>query len=193
MADRGYLITYRRTDPLYVLDLSDPAAPRVAGTLKANGYSTYLHDAGNGRLIGVGQAVTGKYSQLAGLQVSLFDVHRPSAPRVLQQVVEPKTTSYGAVDPHAFLYFAETGLLVVPVQQWSSAESGKALVLKLHGTKLERFGMISNPIGPSVADDGAGIQRSMIVGGALWTVSGGGVLVTMPTHTLHRIAWIPFA
>ena len=42
LGSRGYVVTFRQTDPLYSLDLSDPAKPRVTGELKINGYSAHL-------------------------------------------------------------------------------------------------------------------------------------------------------
>ncbi|OON33252.1 hypothetical protein BSA16_01360, partial [Micromonospora sp. Rc5] len=69
----GHVVTFRRTDPLYTLDLTDPAAPRVTGELKITGYSAYLHPAGPGRLLGVGQEADAD-GRAQGLQVSLFDV-----------------------------------------------------------------------------------------------------------------------
>ena len=57
IGDQGYVVTFRQVDPLYVVDLSDPAAPRVAGELKIPGYSAYLHPVGPGLLLGVGQEV----------------------------------------------------------------------------------------------------------------------------------------
>ena len=57
--DRGYVITFRQTDPLYVLDLRDPAAPVVLGELKIPGYSGYLHPIGKNLLLGVGQSGVG--------------------------------------------------------------------------------------------------------------------------------------
>ncbi|MGE0796572.1 MAG: beta-propeller domain-containing protein, partial [Acidimicrobiia bacterium] len=52
LGDKGYVVTFRRTDPLYVLDLSDPASPRVTGELKIPGYSAYLHPLEGDLLIG---------------------------------------------------------------------------------------------------------------------------------------------
>ena len=54
--ERGYVVTFRQTDPLYVLDLRDPAAPKVLGELKIPGYSGYLHPIGENLLLGVGQS-----------------------------------------------------------------------------------------------------------------------------------------
>ena len=128
----GYLVTFRQTDPLYVLDLHDPAAPKLAGELSLTGYSNYLHDAGDSRLIGVGQQA-GTDGRVAGLQVSLFDVRTPAKPALLGRVVQSDAPGEQSLDPHAFLYWQPTGLVVVPVQTWTSAQSGKVLVLRVAG------------------------------------------------------------
>ena len=84
IGDRGYVVTFRQTDPLYTLDLADPARPRVTGELKILGYSAYLHPVGEHELLGVGQDATPEGIRL-GTQVSLFDVSDPAAPRLLQR------------------------------------------------------------------------------------------------------------
>jgi uncharacterized secreted protein with C-terminal beta-propeller domain len=185
----AYLITYQQTDPLYVIDLSDPARPRVAGAVKISGISDYLHDLGAGRLLGVGQQLA--QGEGSGVQVSLFDVSNPSAPSRVSNVVVPKTPWELSFDPHTFLYWAPTGLIVVPVQSWDSGQSGRVLAVRVSGETLATVGQLSNPQPSSTPDDGLGIQRSMIVDGNLWTVSGGGVQVSSQSN-LHRIAWIPY-
>jgi hypothetical protein len=64
-------------------------------------------------------------------------------------------------------------------------------VARLSGHSLTTVGTLANPLTPSVPDDNLGIQRSFIVDGALWTVSGSGVLVSTQ-NSLSRVAWIPF-
>ncbi|HEX4727991.1 MAG TPA: beta-propeller domain-containing protein [Jatrophihabitans sp.] len=187
----GYLVTFRQTDPLYVLDLHNPAAPKLAGALSLTGYSNYLHDAGDSRLIGVGQQ-TGPDGRVAGLQVSLFDVRTPAKPALLDRVVQSDAPGEQSLDPHAFLYWQPTGLVVVPVQSWTAAQSGKVLVLRVDGSKLRKVGLLANPITPGVLDDGSGIQRSLFATASLWTVSSSGIQVSNPT-TLARQAWIPFS
>ncbi len=77
--DTGYVVTFEQTDPLFVIDLSDPKAPVIKGELKIPGFSTYLHPVGDGLVLGVG--VDGNESgQNGGLKVSLFDVSDPSKP-----------------------------------------------------------------------------------------------------------------
>ena len=184
----AYVVTYRRTDPLFVVDLTDPARPRVAGRLELTGYSDYLHDLGDGRLLGVGQQVNAS-GVVAGVQVSLFDVGNPAAPRLLSRVTVPGTPNETPLDPHAFLYWPPTGLVAVPLQSWNAGQSGGALVLRVAGSALSRRGTITNP--SSSLDDGLGIQRSLIVDGALWTLSASGVAVSDP-DTLARTSWIAF-
>ena len=82
--DIGVVVTFRQTDPVYTLDLSDPTRPKVLGELKIRGYSTYLHPFGDGLLLGVGQRATARGRE-RGLQASAFDTSpislRPYASR----------------------------------------------------------------------------------------------------------------
>ncbi len=106
----AYVVTFRQTDPLFVVDLSDPTNPVLAGELEINGYSAYLHPVGDGLLLGIGQD--------AGLQVSLFDVSDPANPTRLQQLVLGSGGSSAEYDPHAFLWWDQTGTAVLPVQTY---------------------------------------------------------------------------
>ncbi|MDP2370209.1 beta-propeller domain-containing protein [Rhodoferax sp.] len=97
LADRGYVVTFRRTDPLYVLDLSDPTDPKVSGELKTNGYSDYLLPAGDGLLVGVGKDASAS-GRVQGVKVSLFDVADPTAPKELASRVIGKAGSASALE-----------------------------------------------------------------------------------------------
>ena len=85
IGDTGYVVTFRQTDPLYVIDLSDPTDPVVAGELKILGYSAYLHPVGDGLLLGIGQDATDAGLTI-GTQVSLFDVSDSSDPRKIDGI-----------------------------------------------------------------------------------------------------------
>lgn len=116
VGDTGYVVTFRQVDPLYTIDLSDPAAPRLAGQLELEGYSSYLHPLGDGLLLGVGQDV-GSSNEPSGSQLELFDVSDPSAPKLLQKTsLGQGSSSQVQYDHHAFLYWAPTHLAVLPVQ-----------------------------------------------------------------------------
>ncbi|MBR5441652.1 MAG: beta-propeller domain-containing protein, partial [Clostridia bacterium] len=77
--DTGYVVTFEQTDPLFVIDLSNPASPVIRGELKIPGFSAYLHPVGDGLLLGVG-ADGDENGQNGGIKVSLFDVSDPQNP-----------------------------------------------------------------------------------------------------------------
>lgn len=77
MGGRGYVVTFRQTDPLFAFDLSDPKNPKLLGALKIPGYSTYLHPYDENHLIGFGQdTVETKNGAVlsTGIKISMFDV-----------------------------------------------------------------------------------------------------------------------
>ena len=88
MGDTLYLVTFFQTDPLFVVDISDPTAPVVKGELKIPGFSAYLHPIGNGLMIGVGEG--GSMNGTDGsAKVSLFDVNDPYNPKELDNYIVP--------------------------------------------------------------------------------------------------------
>ena len=196
----GYVVTFRQTDPLYTLDLSDPTRPRAVGELKITGYSAYLHPTGEGTLLGVGQEATPEGRQL-GTQVSLFDVGDPARPRRIAQHHLRSGQSEVEFDPHAFLYWPASGLVVLPVitpytapdpdpdpARPATAGPG-ALVLRLRDGTLSRLGIVRHPMD---ADPGAGmIRRALVVGDTLWTVSDTGAKA-VSSNDLSSQSWVPF-
>lgn len=100
LGTRGYVVTFRRTDPLYVLDLADPLDPKVTGELKTNGYSDYLLPVGPdsaGLLLGVGKDATSE-GRVLGVKVSLFDVSNAAAPKELASRVIGKAGTVSGLD-----------------------------------------------------------------------------------------------
>jgi uncharacterized secreted protein with C-terminal beta-propeller domain len=121
MGDLCYLVTFRKVDPLFTIDLSDPTEPRMLGELKITGYSDYLHPYDQDHLIGVGKetvaAEDGPYSWYQGLKISLFDVTDKSTPEELgNYVIGDRGTDSPVLYEHkAFLFDKERSLLVLPV------------------------------------------------------------------------------
>jgi len=184
----AYVVTFRQTDPLYTLDLRDPKAPKVVGELKITGYSAYLHPAGDGRLIGVGQEANTQ-GRTQGTQVSLFDVHDLTKPTRLAQFHMQSAHSEAEFDPHAFLYWAPTGLLVVPMYSYKAQPpSFGSLVLSVHDTSITQVGMITH----SRSSAPLMIRRSLVINQTLWTVSDAG-LKANDVGTLADVAWVPFS
>ncbi|MDR1358454.1 MAG: beta-propeller domain-containing protein [Coriobacteriales bacterium] len=79
--DVGYMVTFRQTDPLFALDLSNPEKPRVMDALKIPGFSQYLHPYANGLLLGLGQDASSSGALTGYLKLSMFDVSDPFAVR----------------------------------------------------------------------------------------------------------------
>ena len=119
--DVGYVVTFRQTDPLYTVDLSDPTDPQVVGELKILGYSSYLHPLGDGLVMGIGQDAD-EDGRVTGSQVSIFDVSDLANPRRVQQHTFASGYSEAEYDHRAFLYWAPSGLTVLPVQWWDYSE-----------------------------------------------------------------------
>ena len=168
---RGYVVTFRQVDPLYVLDLSDPTAPELVGELKVPGYSTYLKPIDGNRIIAVGMAGT-ETGQITGAQVSVFDVSDPSNPLQVA-TAEIAQWSEATSDPHAFLWWAETGQIIVPKELVCDEMGGtgceSAVVLKLDGTTLTEQGRLFQWFP---------IRRAVIAQNQLVTVSAGGTKVS---------------
>lgn len=102
VGDRLYAVTFRRIDPLYVVDLADATDPKIAGALEVPGFSEYLHPLANGMLLGFGLDTTSN-GMIQGLQMSLYDVADAGKPRELQRVLIGKAGSDSALlrDHHA--------------------------------------------------------------------------------------------
>lgn len=109
LGDRAFLVTFRQTDPLYIIDLSNPAQPRIEGELEIDGYSDYLQPIGNDYLLGIGRDAyaagsgvgDGRGSLVQGVKLSLFDISDASEPREIQSMVlGQRGTQAVALDDH---------------------------------------------------------------------------------------------
>ena len=181
---RGYVVTFRQVDPLYVLDLSDPTSPELVGELKVPGYSTYLKPIDGDRVITVGMSGT-ETGQITGAQVAVFDVSDPSNPLQVA-TAEIAQWSEATSDPHAFLWWPETGQIVVPKELVCEKLGGpgceSAVVLKLEGSTLTEQGRLFQWFP---------IRRAVIAQNQLVTVSAGGTMVNQLSD-LSEIADIRF-
>ncbi|MGH8951305.1 MAG: beta-propeller domain-containing protein [Acidimicrobiia bacterium] len=196
--DAAYVVTFRQTDPLYTIDLADPTSPRVVGELKILGYSAYLHPVGDGLLLGIGQDATDT-GQIKGTQVSVFDVGDPADPkRVDQFTLSEGSSSQVEYDHHAFLYWEQTGLAMVPVQQWSWDGKNESVFLGAVGLTVDdggTLGEIDRLVHPGgedkYGDYRAQIMRSLVIGDRVYTVSAKGIM-SSALDTLQEESWLEF-
>jgi len=118
VGDTAYLVTFLRTDPLFAVDLSDPAAPTLLGELVVPGFSNYLQSVGDGLLLGIGQEREPD-SWNTRVHATLFDVSDGSnLTQIEREFLDPGyqwSWSNAQFDHHALLYSEQDGLLVVPV------------------------------------------------------------------------------
>jgi inhibitor of cysteine peptidase len=121
MGERGYVVTFRTVDPLFVIDLKDPRNPTVLGELKITGYSGYLHPYDQNHLIGIGreaeEAEEGDFAWFKGVKISLFDVSDVQNPREVDklEIGHRGTDSPVLWDHKAFLLNKTNNLMVLPV------------------------------------------------------------------------------
>jgi uncharacterized secreted protein with C-terminal beta-propeller domain len=188
IGDVGYVVTFRETDPLYTVDLSDPARPRVRGELKIPGYSAYLHPVADDLLLGVGQEATDD-GRVQGLQLSLFDVSDLARPVRVQQVQLGTRFSSSEVewDHHAFLFWPATRLAVLPM------ESGRfrgALGFRVdRASGIAEAGRISHAAAGT--SWGPSVRRALVVGYRLFTLSDLGIKAS-GLDDLGDRAWVAF-
>ena len=132
LGDRGYIVTFERIDPLYVIDLADPNAPSVLGALEIPGFSSYLHPLDNGYLLGVGQQVnvnnipengevTDEPVTQEGMKISLFDVSDPANPTEVNSIVRPSSYTPVEYDYRALSVLNNNGSyqFALPIESWN--------------------------------------------------------------------------
>jgi uncharacterized secreted protein with C-terminal beta-propeller domain len=123
MGNRCYIVTFKKTDPLFVINISDPTNPTVLGELKIPGYSDYLHPYDENHLIGVGkeavEAESGDFAWYQGIKLALFDVTNVSNPiQLANYIIGERGSDSPVLSNHkAFLFDKTRNLLVLPVSE----------------------------------------------------------------------------
>lgn len=186
LGDRAFAVSFRRVDPLYTLDLANPADPRIAGELELPGFSDFLHPVTNDLLLGIG------ITEDLRPKLELFDVSNLAQPASRGAVTlgGPGSSTAARWDRHAFTWapgdsvdrFAIPGVLRGETG-WTVIESGLYL-FEIHGkqsprdAQLRRAGALVPPSTPAnmwSSEDRAFVHadsviyiRSGEVWGALW-------------------------
>ena len=121
LGNRGYVVTFRRIDPLVVLDLSNPADPKSVGELQVAGFSDYLFPMSDTLLLGVGKDATAN-GVVGGVKVALFDIADPALPQQLAAQVLGQAGSLSGLDAsrHGIDIFTRGTAVRVALPLWLS-------------------------------------------------------------------------
>jgi beta propeller domain-containing protein len=201
---RGYVVTFRQIDPLFTLDLSDPARPRAVGELKIPGFSTYLHPLDADHLLAIGREVVDRPQGpvVAGLALQVFDVSDLADPRLVHKHVlgAAGSSSDALYDHKAFNYFAARATLGIPYSDWSGP--GRAFRSSLELFRVTTAGGIA-PLGSVDHSDlvapgalsGYGwtpyVRRSVMIDDFVYSISSGGLKVSA-AGDFRSLAVLPF-
>ncbi len=132
MGKVGYFVTFRQTDPLFSVDLSDPANPKVLGALKIPGFSTYLHPYGEGLLLGIGYDADETTGWTECVKLSMFDVSDPANVKEVHKHSLTDFTYTGVDGDHkAALIDVEKGIIGFPVRGYG--DTGEYNVYAVYG------------------------------------------------------------
>lgn len=153
IGDRGYVVTFKQTDPFHVLDLSDAKHPVLAGELKVPGYSGYLEPIGDHVILGVGQ-------ENSKVKAALYDVSDPKNPTELSKYILNEYWSAALSDHHAFLKDDKHQVFFIPGGQGG-------YVFSFAGNKLS--------LAKAVSD--TSIQRALYINDALYIIGSNKITV----------------
>jgi len=143
LGDRGYVVTFRRTDPFYTIDLSDPLRPIKIGELKIDGFSSYLHPIDDTHILGFGRDATPQ-GEVLGLKMELFNIEDFANPKSVDSYTFPANYTRSEVEyNHKALAFRESDkLLAFAYQTYNQIQSNYLGVFQIDGDKISVF----NPI-----------------------------------------------
>jgi Beta propeller domain len=183
VGDRGYVVTFQRTDPLYVLDLSNPADPRTVGEVEVAGFSDYLFPMANGLLLGVGRDADTS-GRVLGVKVALFDVSNPAAPTQRASLTLGAAGSTSALDftRHGmnYLVVGDVARVAMPVNLSSTDYAGWQAGLQKLEVNTASGTLVNKGLagGRSSATTALWLERSLQIGEQLHYLSDG----TVQTH-----------
>ena len=142
LGDRGYLVTFREVDPLFTLDLADPHDPHIVGVLKVPGFSTFMVPMDEDHLLTIGEYVPGDGRFFGrGVQLSIFDVSNFAKPTLKHLEIvggdeSVEAWSEALNNPKAFTYFAQAGLVALPIEIYNFGFFFEGDVVFLDGSEV---------------------------------------------------------
>ncbi|WP_158231871.1 MULTISPECIES: beta-propeller domain-containing protein [unclassified Sporosarcina] len=190
LGDKAYMVTFRETDPLFVMDVADPNNPKVLGELKIPGFSNYLHPLDEGHLIGFGYETIAKKNpqggapiiQTGGMKISVFDVTDFANPKETASEVIGGQGTYSSVqhDHHALFIHPHRNLFGFPISVYEQSKRENILDLQSSGAMIyeitaERGIVKAADLTKRMTNDYMDwekeIQRLVYSGNSLYTIS----------------------
>jgi len=165
--DLGYLVTFKQTDPFFVVDLSDPKKPELKGELQIPGYSAYLHPIDKNWVLGIGK-------ENWKVKISLFDVSLPSKPKELAKYNLDDDWSEVESNHHAFLLDSANNIFFLPGSRGGYFFSYK-------GGKLELKKALA----------GSAVKRAIYLGDFFYVLSDGKITV-MSAQNFEKVNELSF-
>ncbi len=142
MGNTAYVVTFVQTDPLFVIDFTEPTAPVIKGEVKLPGFSSYLHPAGDGLLVGIGVGGTETGTD-GSSKISLFDVSDPASPKEIDHLQYP--TSHIGTEAKAFCSISEDSFLVT-YSNWAMEDFDEEMHYYKHYTGALKVSVNDNKL-----------------------------------------------
>lgn len=179
--DICHFVTFRQTDPLFSVDLSDPAAPKLLGALKITGFSEYLHPYTDGHLFGIGYEADETTGWTENVKLTMFDTSDNTDVKVLhtEQLTDADWSSIGS-QPQAILVDASRALIAFP------ASGGYYIYTYTDTDGFLRLMKIDCGI-----DTWGGDMRGLFIGQYFYIVSADGIHV-VDMASWAKVGFIPF-
>jgi hypothetical protein len=207
--DMAYFVTFRKVDPLFVVDLSEPTNPQLMGELHIPGYSDYLQPIDENHLLAIGRGADEATGLFQELQVSIFDVSDLSNPQLVDRysfdggrtTATPATGdrwSRGDGDHHAVSYFADEQILALPIYTaddwpgwWQSVgETEPIFDVGQGGLQVFQIDVEGGFTPLGIIEHDTMVERSVQIGDRLFAISSGTVSVHELTNPANRLGEI---
>lgn len=184
MGEKAYIVTFKETDPLFVIDVANPKDPKVLGELKIPGFSNYLHPLDETHLIGIGydtKVETDSHTKqpivyTMGMKVSLFDVSNVSKPKEVDNVIIGGRGTYSEVQhDHKALYRdKENGYYGFPVTLYEDEQyiGSGAMIYRITKKGIDLGGdLVTKTQGAQYEGWGASVQRLLYVNDKVYAIT----------------------
>lgn len=172
VGDKAYVVTFKQTDPLFVIDLSDPTNPQIVGELKIPGYSTYLHPYDDTHIIGFGYDTKEDGTRIItnGLKMAMFDISDLNNPKELFKVsIGNQYTSSQLIYNHkALLFSKEKNIIAFPLNTYQKAKKNTRAAI--YEIDLDKGFSLKGEIGSITDDYMEELERILYINNTYYTL-----------------------